>query len=365
MISELVLFEKNIEFLSINFVVFGKFINFATLDNKLREMKRFFRFIFTGFILSMSGVSVAAVYDMPVGNLVDLSHCKSQKVRKADAKKSIEGVWRFQLGDYYFDDSTMETIEYDLTATFYGDILFFEEADESILPMAAMMDQEGTTLNFVMGKLGDFYGYGNLVLVPSLYDAVNEKFTASNFSAVYDAPKGIIEFPENTAMQWWVFDYYDNPMFSIDAYTFVGPARKVSSGKTPPTKLIINKDKGNEVSVDFKDFSKIYFKDGKVIFDNENGLSFPLIDLRTMHFEAEEQTLSISSPVDDNVRFEYGNGWIKVTGLPEGATLDIYAINGAKTLSVKAYTGEEIDISNLAAGIYIVNSGKHSFKIIK
>lgn len=328
-------------------------------------MKRFLRFVFAGCILTACGHSVAAAYDIPAGAILDLSRESRMKIRKADARKSIEGTWRFQLGDYFFDDSSMETIEYDLKATFYGDILFFEEEDESILPMAAMMDEEGTKLNFVMGKLGDFYGYGNLVQVPSTYDSLTEKFTASNFTAVYDAEKGTIEFPDNTAMQWWVFDYSDNPMFSIDAYTFVGPARKVSTGKTPPTKLVINKDRGSEMSVDFKDFSKIYFRDGKVVFDDDNGLTFPLIDLRTIHFEAEEKTLSVSSPADDNVRFEYGNGRIRVTGLPDGTSLEIYAVNGAKILSVKAYAGESVDISDLTPGIYIIHSGKHSFKIIK
>lgn len=328
-------------------------------------MKRFFRFIFAGCFLTLCGNNFAAAFDIPAAPVLDLSRESRQKIRKADAKKSIEGTWHFLLGDYFFDDSSMETIEYDLQASFYGDILFFEEENESILPMAVLLDEESSTLNFKMGKLGDFYGYGNLVQVPSIYDSVSEKFTAYNFSAVYDEAKGTIDFPDNTAMQWWVFDYSDNPMFSIDAYTFVGPARKVSSGKTPPTKLVINKDRGDEMSVDFKDFSKIYFKDGKVVFDNDNGLAFPLIDLRTMHFEAEEQTLSVSSPADDNVKFEYGNGWIKVTGLPDGASLDMYALNGAKALSVKAYDGQQIDISELAPGIYIVHSGQHSFKIIK
>ncbi|MCH5231547.1 MAG: hypothetical protein J1F43_07100, partial [Muribaculaceae bacterium] len=56
------------------------------------------------------------------------------------SQQSIEGAWRFSLGDYFFDDSSMETKIEDLQASFYNDILFFEAAEEDILPMAANFD---------------------------------------------------------------------------------------------------------------------------------------------------------------------------------------------------------------------------------
>lgn len=306
--------------------------------------------------LGMGAVSISA---QP---LPDLSR---KAARKADQKLSIEGEWIFTLGDFFFDDSSNEIIEYELKASFYpSGYLFFEEADESILPMAAQYNDETGELSFPMGKLGDFYGYGNLVQLPSfLVDPEAKTFSYGEIKAHYDAAKGVIEFPENAAMQWWLYDYSDMPMFSLDIYTILEVRRK-------PTKransIIINKGKDSETQLSFSEFSRIDFKEGQAVFNNAENLSLPLTQLYTMHFEEKSVTTAVGENfAERQLQFNWVNNQLTVAGVPSDAPLDIYTVSGAKVFSAPRYNGETVDLGMLQPGIYIVNAGGSSFKLLK
>lgn len=325
-------------------------------------MKRFF----ISLCLFSLGWSVAMSFPVKQDSsmLQDFSRNSLRKSHKAADASGIEGSWRFLLGDYYFEDSSQETLEYVYEASFYNNILYFEEADEAVLPMAAEFNESTGELTFSSGKFGDFYGYGILVQLPSFFDPSTGKFTVRAVTASYDASAGKITFPENSAMQWWLYDEDQNPMFSLDAYTFEG-AFKLKEEKTTISGIIINRDADNPFNLAFKDFSRIDFKDGNILFDNEEGLVIPLKDLATIHFGDIPQSSTVQKIIDDNIRIEYRNGFLSLSGLPENSRLDIYSLSGSKVITVGAYNGEPVDINSLAKGVYVVNSGKHSFKFIK
>lgn len=323
------------------------------------------RKILLSFSLLSLGICAMGA-DMPSGRtqLQDYRHDTRQNMRKANETASIEGTWRFKLGDYYFDDSSMETLEYDYEASFFNNILYFEEPDNAVLPMASHLNEATGELTFNAGQFGDFAGYGILVQQPSFYNPEKEAFEARSVTAQYDAERGIISFPENAAMQWWLYDYTLEPMFPLDGYTFEG-AIKIVEEKPLINGIVINKGNDNEMSVMFKDFSRIDFRDGNIVFDNAEGLTIPLKDLVTIHFDELSDLSSVEAVIDETVRLIYTDGTLRMTGLPEGAPLDIYALSGAKAISIGAYNAEPIDISGLAKGVYVVTSAGHSFKFIK
>ena len=280
------------------------------------------------------------------------------------SQQSVEGTWRFSFGDYFFDDSSMETKIEDLQASFYNDILFFEAPEEDILPMAANFDGATGVLTFNSGQFGDFYNSGILVQLPSIYDPATGQFSVKSFEAQYNEEEGKIIFPENAGIQWWLYDYATTPMFALDIYTIEG-AVKV---KKTINSLIINKGEEESLQIRFKDFSRIDFKNGNLVFDIAEGLSIPLTNLKTVHFDEyiEEESDGIASiELDSNVKLLYGKDWLAVTGLPASSMLNIFSLNGAKMISVAEYEGQHVDISRLNPGIYVVNSGKYSFKIVK
>ncbi|MCH5230600.1 MAG: T9SS type A sorting domain-containing protein, partial [Muribaculaceae bacterium] len=209
------------------------------------------------------------------------------------------------------------------------------------------------------------------------YDASTQQFSVKSFQAQYNEEEGEILFPDNAGMQWWLYDYSLEPMFPLDMYTIEG-AVKV---KKTINSLIINKGEEGSLQIKFQDFSRIDFKNGNLVFDTDDGLSIPLANLKTVHFDEyfEEDKVgdgdengddnasdSIASiELDSKVRLLYGKDWLAITGLQPGSSVNIFSLNGAKVISEKDYESQQIDISKLAPGVYVVNSGEYSFKIVK
>lgn len=64
-----------------------------------------------------------------------------------------------------------------------------------------------------------------------------------------------------------------------------------------------------------------------------------------------------NNPVQDELRF---------AGAPElPCTLSIYSLQGSQLLSLKGWQGENVDVSFLAPGLYILHFNTNSFKFIK
>lgn len=323
--------------------------------------------IYTLLLLLPFGIS-AAFANQPTG-IADYSAAYNHKVRKADGLSSLEGTWRFTFGDYYYEESEMATVEGEYEAGFYNGFLYFEDDSMEFLPMAASFNEETNQLTFNAGYFGDFGGYGILVQHPSVYDADNHRFVHQSITATFDPETKKITFPANSGMNWWLYDYdYQTPIIEIWGYTFEGAVKVSDADFEYPYsahQIVINKGSDNEMTIKFSDFTRIDFKDGNMILDTEDGLAIPLVDLATIHFEENNKTLSVASPVEEAVTLNYQNGSLWISGLTEAAPLNIYSLNGAKVVSISAYDGQPVDVSSLSPGVYVVNSGRHSFKIIK
>ena len=329
-------------------------------------MNRFFTFI---LVFAVSIGALAEKTTRPAVKLKDYSGAYKHNIRKANTPSPLEGTWRFQFGDFYYEESEMASVQGDYEAGYYNNIYYFEDESMEFLPMAASFNEETNTLIFNAGYFGDFGGYGILVQHPAFYDSDEHKFLQSAVTATFDPATKKITFPANSGMTWWLYDYdYRTPIMEIWGYTFEG-ATKIADADFDPDysahHIVINKGKENETTVNFRDFSRIDFSDGNMVLNTEDGLTIPLADLATIHFEVSDEPLSVESPVEKTVKLTCQKGWLAISGLSGETTLDIYSLNGTKVMSVKPYDGRPVDISGLAEGVYVVRADKHSFKVIK
>lgn len=319
------------------------------------------------FTLFTVGVGMLFSYAAPAANapLQDFSQKGPRKARKAQTTASMEGIWIFSFGDYYYEESEMRIIDGELSASFYDGILYFEDSTMEFLPMAATFDEETNTLTFNAGYFGDFGGYGILVQHPAYYDPTKQAFVQQSVIATYDPQSTAITFPENSGMTWWLYDYdYKTPIMEIWGYTFEKAIKKPAK---KANQLIINKGKDNETTLNFNEFSRIDFKDGNVVFDNDDALTFPISDLYTVHFDENNEDLNtgVKTVAAGTAVLRYSAGRLAVEGLQENSRLDIYSISGARVFSAGNYNGETVDISYLPAGIYVVATPEASFKLVK
>ncbi len=104
---------------------------------------------------------------------------------------------------------------------------------------------------------------------------------------------------------------------------------------------------GKELTFEFSDVEKMYF--GLVTDETTSGVT-------------ETEVAKKASVV-----FAYADGVVKVSGLSNGETVRVVALNGTVYKSVKA-TAEgtaEFNIDNAQVGVYIVTTNSLNFKLIK
>ena len=122
-------------------------------------------------------------------------------MRKADATTSIEGMWTFDLLDWYFEDST-GYISYDFEAFVDGDEVWFEDPYEYELPFVAKFDRATNTLTFTRYNFGPYYDW-YLVQQPyifsmEIFDLVN----VDEITATYYPTEGVISFDADNGIAW-------------------------------------------------------------------------------------------------------------------------------------------------------------------
>ena len=111
--------------------------------------------------------------------------------------------------------------------------------------------------------------------------------------------------------------------------------------------------------------AKIYYSDTQLFLDN-NGttVSYNLSELRKAFFttndntnEIENQQLAIyPNPAKDVLR---------IANIADNQEVTIYSINGAVLKKVIVSEDDEINISELRSGMYVVNAGNMFSKFIK
>ena len=126
---------------------------------------------------------------------------------------------------------------------------------------------------------------------------------------------------------------------------------------------------GTEASYDMENTSYMYFEEGvKLVItessDGTNAVSYPLADIRKITCEEmvgtiENTTMGVSiypNPVHDKLQIR------NVTGNP---VVNIYALDGRLVKSLQVTDNQNVDISDLPSGMYLVNISSSTFKMMK
>ena len=151
---------------------------------------------------------------------VDASGVVAKKKGKMHANAqdgvSIEGTWTFALGDYYFQNSTLTTLEKDLVATLNGTTLTFIDESNDMLPMVATFNEADGTVSFSkmsLGSTGSYYIYQE----PFVYNYDTEELDDATVVGQFDAQKGTITFEPDNGMAWHA---YTNAAGTVNAGYF-------------------------------------------------------------------------------------------------------------------------------------------------
>ena len=113
----------------------------------------------------------------------------------------------------------------------------------------------------------------------------------------------------------------------------------------------------------------MYFSDSlAVVYDNQQ-LNFALKDIKDYHFE-ERNPAVIGQTEKGNVQqgqADFTQGIANFTHYPAGSRIAVFTLEGRRVAVVEIGKdgSAQLDMRNQPAGIYIVNTGKQSFKWLK
>ena len=132
-----------------------------------------------------------------------LSQKKVKGIRKADGQTSLEGTWTFYFGDYYFQDSSLSTLEAEYTATVSGTTVSFDTEDGDYLPFVGQYDEATSTITFsrqFLGTSGSYYIFQE----PFIYNYDTNKRDSKDLVGTYDGTSQI-SFPADSGLSWTAY----------------------------------------------------------------------------------------------------------------------------------------------------------------
>lgn len=133
----------------------------------------------------------------------DTSNLVVTGMRKADAQKTIEGVWTFDFGNYYDKNSQPGVLKKDFVCSIRDGEVFFDDPTGYELPFIGVLDETGTKLTFsdhLLGLMELYYVYQN----PFVFNPKNSTnpLEKKPITAVYDAEAGTLVFPADNGIAW-------------------------------------------------------------------------------------------------------------------------------------------------------------------
>ena len=114
---------------------------------------------------------------------------------------SIEGTWTFSLGDYYFQNSTLETLYVDFEATLQGNQVVFEDPTGEEVPFVADYDDATSSLTFnrrLIATSASYYIYQE----PFVYNYDTNELDIQTIVGTYNASAGTISFQRDNGISW-------------------------------------------------------------------------------------------------------------------------------------------------------------------
>ena len=133
-------------------------------------------------------------------------------------------------------------------------------------------------------------------------------------------------------------------------------------------RLVVWLKGGQKVYQDLADQPETTFGEGKLWLKTDKvSVSYPLTDVLRYTFEGTTTAIETPSTRPGEIRFLQGSDSMAFDGLPEGASLALYTLDGKQLSTVKARGGQRtvISLSNYPSGVYIVKMGDAAFKFVK
>ena len=131
--------------------------------------------------------------------------------------------------------------------------------------------------------------------------------------------------------------------------------------------LIVKTKNGAETRFFLKDKPKVTFEgvDLKVVSDKET-VAFPLADVLRFEY-AKKDASGIDENVVDPTGVSYQDGVLVISQLKQGASVDIYALDGKLLRQIKASRSGtyRLSLSELPTGLYLVKADNVTYKITK
>ena len=135
---------------------------------------------------------------------------------------------------------------------------------------------------------------------------------------------------------------------------------------TEPHLIILNSS--NKTSVPLNQIKRLSFTDeGMEIIGNRVQL-IPFSEITSIGFDFNTDSginKLYSNENFNKLSFHICNQTISIKGLEDKVSVEIYSISGEKLISIHQYNGEDINISELSNGVYIMKIGNQIFKFIK
>ena len=100
--------------------------------------------------------------------------------------------------------------------------------------------------------------------------------------------------------------------------------------------------------------------------DSALNLSMPFSRIATIHFDSQSYASKVGADLNSlRVTVNPSRTSLTLSGYEDGCRLEIYSITGSRVLMIPAYRGEDIDISHLTSGVYVVKVGNQIQKFVK
>ncbi|MCM1110937.1 MAG: T9SS type A sorting domain-containing protein [Clostridium sp.] len=136
------------------------------------------------------------------------------------------------------------------------------------------------------------------------------------------------------------------------------------------TSLSVKTSGGHESSYALSLQSRLKFVDGKLrILSGESTVAeHPLANVEKLMFGTGLTAIDILPADQTAVCPEYYTirDIVTFTGQPASpCPLELYSLGGSRVIAVTDWSGEQIDMSGLAAGIYLLHINNETFKLIK
>ena len=214
-------------------------------------------------------------------NATNMRIMQAKKI--SPAANTIEGVWEFQFGDYYFEDSSNGIVIVDYEATLDGDYVLFQDVEGKEFPMVATYDNSSITFDKeFLGNVERYYAWQESFV----WNYSTNKMDFQPITGKYNASAGSITFPADNGIAWAAYD--DEAATKLAGYFYIYDiiAGTLESGNTGGSTTSIEGTWEftvgdyyfeNSVGETILFFEASFKENGMLFFEDPTGFQLPFV----------------------------------------------------------------------------------------